>query len=260
VGAAEMADTIGFSKEEHGLVPIRLETWGGFLFVNFDRNAQALAEYLGDLQEKLSPYGLEEMVLARRREYMMECNWKLFTENNKDSYHIATVHRTTINQVASTRAAGYAIEPARGQYCVTFAQHSGSMALLKGDAGFPVNERLAGRREAEGTYAPLIYPSTYLACTVDCAFYIELHPMGVTRSKLAVGVLFPRERLQRKDFEEIAQNYYKRLDLTIAEDIAASERQQRGLASPFARPGRFSRREALVHGIDNWILDRLFDG
>jgi hypothetical protein len=84
--------------------------------------------------------------------------------------------------------------------------------------------------------------------------------MGVTRSKLMVGVLFPRDRRSRPDFEEIAQNYYKRLDLTIAEDIAASERQQRGLMSPFALSGRFSRREVLVHRIDNWILDRLLEG
>ena len=29
------------------------------------------------------------------------------------------------------------------------------------------------------------------------------------------------------------------------------------MASPFARPGRFSHLEPLVHVIDNWVLDRV---
>jgi phenylpropionate dioxygenase-like ring-hydroxylating dioxygenase large terminal subunit len=189
----------------------------------------------------------------------MECNWKLFVENAKESYHIATVHRQTINKYASARSSGYWVEDANGEYCITFAKHEGSMALLKGDSGFPLNESLEGRREAGGTTAPLIYPSTYLACTIDCAWYLELQPLGPTRTKLIHGALFPKDRLSRNDFEDVAKNYYKRWDITIEEDIVASERQQRGLNSPFALPGRFSHREPLVHTIDNWILDRVLD-
>lgn len=259
IGAPEMQKTEGFDPAEYGLLPIRLEIWGGFIFVNFDENAESLTDYLGDIVEKLAPYRLEEMACVRRREYIMECNWKLFVENAKESYHIATVHRQTINKYASARAAGYWVEEAKGNHCVTFAQHEGSMALLKGDQGFPTIESLEGRREAGGTYAPLIYPSTYLACTIDCAWYLELQPLGPNRTRMIHGSLVPRSRLQRPDFEDIMANYYKRWDITSDEDIIASERQQRGLASPFSKPGRFSYREPLVHQIDNWILDRVLD-
>ena len=200
-----------------------------------------------------------QMACGRRKEYVIECNWKLFVENAKESYHIATVHRQTINKYASARSSGYWVEEADGEYCITFAQHEGSMALLKGDSGFPLNERLEGLREAGGTTAPLIYPSTYIACTIDCAWYLELHPLGPSRTRLIHGALFPKDRLSRNDFEDVAKNYYKRWDITIEEDIVASERQQRGLDSPFARAGRFSHREPLVHEIDNWILDRVLD-
>lgn len=258
-GAPEMQKTRDFDPNEYGLLPIRIDSWGGFLFINFDRDAAPLADYLGDLPERVAPYRLAEMACARRKEYVMECNWKLFVENAKESYHIATVHRQTINKYASARSSGYWIEDANGEYCTTFAQHEGSMALLKGDAGFPTIESLAGLREAGGTRAPLIYPSTYLACTIDCAWYLELHPLGPGRTRLIHGALFPKSRLARPDFEEIAKNYYKRWDITIEEDIVASERQQRGLDSSFATPGRFSYRESLVHQIDNWILDRVLD-
>lgn len=258
-GAPEMQQTHGFDPADFGLVPIALDRWGGFLFLNFDPDAAPLADYLGDLPDKLASYRLDEMACARRKEYLIECNWKLFVENAKESYHIATVHQQTINKYASARTSGYWVEDANGEYCITFAQHENSMALLRGDAGFPPNESLAGRREAGGTTAPLIYPSTYLACTIDCAWYLELHPLGPSRTRLVHGALFPKDRLARNDFEEIAKNYYKRWDITIEEDIVASERQQRGLDSPLARPGRFSHREPLVHAIDNWILDRVLD-
>jgi choline monooxygenase len=133
------------------------------------------------------------------------------------------------------------------------------MALLKGAQGFPTIESLAGRRESGGTYAPLIYPSTYLGCTIDCIWYLEMHPLGPDRTRMIHGALFPRSRLARPDFEDVAKNYYERWDLTLEEDIVASERQQKGIDSPFCASGRFSYREPLVHTIDNWILDRVLD-
>jgi choline monooxygenase len=252
-----MGQTKGFRNEDNGLIPLRLETWGGFIFVTFDQNAAPLSDYLGDLKEKIAPYKLEDMEMVRRREYVMECNWKLFVENAKESYHIGTVHKSSINKYASVHKANYQVEKTEGEYCTTFTTHEGSMALLKGDVGFPAIESLAGQRQAGGTSAPLIYPSTYLACTVDCAWYLELHPLGPTRTRLIHGCLFPRSRRSLPDYEARAANYYKRWDLTTDEDIQASERQQKGIGSPFCKAGRFSYREPLVHVIDNWILDRV---
>lgn len=258
-GAPEMHKTEAFDRDANGLVPLRLESWGGFLFVCFDPDAPPLAKWLGGLPDQVDCYGLDDMALTRRRVFDMACNWKIFVENAKESYHIGTVHKSTIHKYASARSAGYWVEEATGEYVITFAQHENSMALLKGDSGFPINERLAGRREAGGTTAPLLYPSTYLACTIDCAWYLELHPLGPDRTRLVHGALFPRSRLQREDFEDLAKNYYKRWDITIEEDIVASERQQRGVHSPYCLPGRFSYREPLVHTIDNWVLDRVLD-
>ena len=259
LGAPEMHKTEDFKPAENGLIPLRLEQWGGFLFVCFDNAAPPLAQWLGGLPDKLACYGLEDMVLARRKIFDMDCNWKIFVENAKESYHIGTVHKATIQKYASARSAGYWVEEPTGQYVITFAQHENSMALLQGDSGFPPIETLAGRREAGGTYAPLLYPSTYLACTIDCAWYLELQPLGPNRTRLVHGALFPRSRALRPDFEQLAANYYKRWDTTIEEDIIASDRQQRGVASPYAVSGRFSYREPLVHSIDNWVLDQVLD-
>jgi len=258
-GAPEMEQTHDFDKAKYGLIPIKVDTWGGFIFINFDDRCAPLKDYLGDLPQKLAPYRLEGMACTRRRSFDMACNWKLFVENAKESYHIGTVHRATINKYASAKSAGYWVEEPTGEYVITFAQHEGSMALLKGAQGFPRIESLEGRREGGGTYAPLVYPSTYLGCTIDCVWYLELHPLGPDRTHMIHGALFPKSRLARDDFEELAKNYYQRWDITLEEDIIASERQQKGIDSPFCPAGRFSHREPLVHEIDKWVLDRVLD-
>ena len=40
-------------------------------------------------------------------------------------------------------------------------------------------------------------------------------------------------------------------------DNGISELQQRGLRSPFAKPGRLSHAEPLVHTFGNWVLDHV---
>jgi choline monooxygenase len=258
-GAPDMDKTIGFEKADNSLIPVRTDTWGGFIFVCFDNDAPPLKTFLGELPEKLAPYRLQDMALVRRKSYDIACNWKLFVENAKEAYHIGTVHASTIHKYASAKSAGYWVEEAKGEYVITFAQHEGSMALLKDAKGFPTIETLVGRREEKGTYAPLIYPSTYLACTIDCAWYLEMHPLGPDRTRMIHGALFPRSRLERPDFKELANNYFTRWDITIEEDIIASERQQKGVDTDYAKPGRFSYREPLVHEIDNWVLDQVLD-
>ena len=51
--APEMEQTTGFRMEDFPLVPLKLEQWAGFLFINLDPAARPLAEHLVDLPEVL---------------------------------------------------------------------------------------------------------------------------------------------------------------------------------------------------------------
>ena len=256
VGTPEMQQTRNFDPAQYPLMPVRLDSWAGFLFINFDPNAGPLSEYLGDLPDNLGGHTASDLVCVRRRAYELKCNWKIFAENAKESYHLATVHRKTINQYASAEVAKYEYVTVNGQYAMNYAEHPGSMALLKGDAGFATMDTLTGRAR-KGTLSPFIFPSTYIAATIDTLWYLELHPHGPDRTTLIHGACFPRKVAAREDFEETAKNYYRRWDITIEEDNAICELQQRGLASPIGIRGRFCYRERVVHQIDNWVLDRV---
>ena len=253
IGAMEMDETAGFAKKDFGLVPLRLELWGGFMFLNFDPYAAPLSDWLGDLPEVLAAYKLEEMVTTRRVEYDLACNWKVYVENAMESYHVPTVHQQTLQKQKRDHNPPI---PTQGEYCGLFTRHTGSRALLPGAKGFPYIENLSGLAN-EGTYYVLINPSTMFGLTYDCMWWLELHPISAGRTKLIVGSCFPESTTQRDDFAELVQNYYDRWNKSIVEDNDISDIQQIGLSSPFVRPGRFSYMEPLVHTIDNWVLDRV---
>ncbi len=252
--ATYMDRTEGFNKENYGLVQLRLEQWGGFIFVCFDDNAESLEKFLGDLPQLMQPYDLEHLMCTRRQEYSLKCNWKIYIENAMESYHVPWVHNKTLQK--QKRDHNPPILPKDGEYSGLLTRHKGSRALLPGMDGFPYIPTLTGD-SSEGTYYILINPSTMLGCTFDTVWWLELHPEGPEETKLIVGSCFHETTTVRDDFQQVVQNYYKRLDISIAEDNEISELQQAGLRSPFARAGRFSYMEPLVHLIDNWVLDRV---
>jgi hypothetical protein len=135
-------------------------------------------------------------------------------------------------------------------------EHEGTRALLTGDTGFPRIPTLAGKA-AKGSYYPLMFPSTMFGCTVDCMWWLELHPITPSRTRLIVGSCFPDDVIARQDFDEIVQRYFKRWDISIPEDNGISALQQLGLSSPYSKPGRLSHAEPLVHVFNNWVLDRV---
>lgn len=246
-----MEQTLNFDRSALGLTPIRLETWEGFLFINFDPDSGSLLEYLGDLPEKLGSYRFSEMVCVRRKGYDLACNWKVFVENAMEDYHTATVHRATVGDQKPIYL------ETRGQWEIAHLPSEKSVATLPGETvGFP---RIDGLEPlaAGGTNFVLLYPATMWGCAQDCMWWLELHPEGPARSTLIVGSCFPKDTVARPDFDAVVQKYYYRWDSSIPEDNHISEQQQRGLASPLSRTSRVSSHEVLVHSIANWLLDRV---
>ena len=253
VGAPGMGETLDFDMSRLALHPIRLETWEGFVFVCFDADAECLSDYLGDFPDRFGMYRFGDMALTRRKESVVECNWKLLIENSMEGYHTGTVHGGSLGRQE------LALEDTTGQWVTAFHESDKSIATLPGETRtLPRIGSLTGRA-ARGTYFVLLYPCTTLACNQDGAFFIQQHPEGPARTRIVLNSCFPRSTVECDDFEEIAQQYYRRLDTSIPEDIWISEEQQAGLASPFSTTSRLSSEEPLVHSIANWVLDRVLD-
>jgi len=72
--------------DEVALVPLRLESWGQFLFVNADPDAPWL-----ELELKL-PFDPSELVFSERVDYSLAANWKVAVENYLECYHCPVAH------------------------------------------------------------------------------------------------------------------------------------------------------------------------
>lgn len=84
----------GFDPTDLSLLPVRVDTWGPFVFANADSAALPLARYLGGLPEVISRNGLDltQFQLRQREEWRTEGNWKVLIENYLECYHCPVAH------------------------------------------------------------------------------------------------------------------------------------------------------------------------
>jgi phenylpropionate dioxygenase-like ring-hydroxylating dioxygenase large terminal subunit len=84
----------GIETEELALVPLRVDAWGPFVFVNADPDAEPLADLLEEVPERIAEAGIDVDALRflERSESELEANWKLCAENFLECYHCPTAH------------------------------------------------------------------------------------------------------------------------------------------------------------------------
>jgi nitrite reductase/ring-hydroxylating ferredoxin subunit len=74
------------------LCEVKVDTWGGWLFVNMDPNAVPLREYLEPAAAILDPFEFEKMRFKWRQWVIFDCNWKTALEAFMEPYHVAGTH------------------------------------------------------------------------------------------------------------------------------------------------------------------------
>lgn len=87
-------DLVGdLDKGELGLLPVSVDTFAGFIFLNPDPDAGPLAEFLGpDAYEMIAPYRMEDMVTVLDVQESIDCNWKVVVDAFQEGYHIQAIH------------------------------------------------------------------------------------------------------------------------------------------------------------------------
>lgn len=79
-------------REEFGLPEVKLDVWGGFVFINLDDNCEPLREYLEILPDLLSEEEFSRRYKAVHISQVVPCNWKVVQEAFIEGYHIAETH------------------------------------------------------------------------------------------------------------------------------------------------------------------------
>jgi phenylpropionate dioxygenase-like ring-hydroxylating dioxygenase large terminal subunit len=174
----------GIDESALGLVPLRLDTWGPLLFVNPDRDASPLEDFLDGLPERIAEAGIDLYALRflQRSESELECNWKVSAENFLECYHCPTAH-PGFSAVMDVSVDSYLLETNAGR----MTQHGPPRAHPKG-AFDPTGEVERGQFH-------LLFPGTV----------VNVMP---GRPNFSIGPIVPRD----------AQRTYRFLDYFVAAD------------------------------------------
>ena len=247
----DMQGVDGFDATENGLIPLRLETWAGFVFLNFSSEGPSLAEHLGDLPQRMASHGLDRMRCTWTKTYFPSCNWKLILENSLETYHTGILHKDTVGRQTSRTV------PTEGNWRCIQVLSGRSIATLPGvPPSFPVIEGLDADALL-GTYFTVVLPTVQFAIAQDCVWWLNVTPLSHDRSILEVGGCFPEDVVRAPDFAEKAEPYYERWHAVALEDFGVLEHQQRALGSLAHRPGSLSWRDDEVQAFGRWVYEQL---
>jgi len=217
--APEMDGIECWDRASVALPQFRIETWNGLLFVNLDRDAPPLRDFLGDLAGRRF-----SGAPAARKEWTVNCNWKVYVDNYLEGYHIPIVHPGLFREIDYPN---YRTETRRN-YSI---QH----APLKRP------ERIRGDGEAEYFW---LFPNLMLNVYPDNFSTNLIVPLGQEKTLTIFEWYFRDPASQKKEIDEtIAFS-----DEIQIEDIEICEAVQRGLRSATYDRGRYSpARENGVH-------------
>jgi choline monooxygenase len=236
IGTPEVDGMEFFDRSTMGMFPLRCETWEQFIFLNFDPQAPPLSAFLENIPQQAAGLEFKGIELAERRDYYVNCNWKVYVDNYLEGYHIPIVHPGLMKEIDYPR---YRTE--------VFRYASQQLG--------PVKERKPGDTR-ERVYAPgpgskealyfWIFPNLMLNIYPDNISTNLIVPLGQDRTLTIFEWYFHdahsekvRERVRKAiGFSETVQQ----------EDIHICEAVQRGLQSSTYDRGRYSvKRENGVH-------------
>ncbi len=250
--ASHTDELIDFEPEHNGLVPVRLSTWQGFVFLTLDPGAPELETGLADFWSHIDQFPIASLRRARRIEYEVRANWKVIGENYSECYHCPGVH-PQLNRLTPYD---------QGRNLESNGPWAGGWMELAGEADtMSVDGHRHGRPPLPGLTAEdqrriyyfVVWPNLLLSLHPDYVMTHQVWPIDAEHSRVICDWLFDPATLAAADFDPSdAIDFW---DLTNRQDWRVCELQQEGTASAAYTPGRYSLMEDMVHAFDVMCAD-----
>jgi choline monooxygenase len=232
-GMTEFDGVRNFERSDNGLVPVLVETWENFVFVNLDLQAAPLREFLGKLAGLAKPLDFGALKFVERRSYVQNCNWKVYVDNFLDGgYHVPHMHKGLNSVLEYTK---YTIENV-DRCCV---QSSPVSVDRKSEAS------AANTRKGDRAFYFWQYPNFMMNWYEGYLDTNLVLPMGPDRCEVIFDFYFGDISDQNMPYVRESMGVS---ELVQQEDIVICDGVQRGLGSRAYQAGRLSvRREAGEH-------------
>jgi choline monooxygenase len=223
--APRMGGVEEFRREEQGLIPMQVATWGLWVFVRQEAAGSAVDEVMRPLEGRLNtgPLRFEKSV-----RYEIECNWKVYVDNYLDGgYHVSHMHGGLASQLDLD---AYRTEIS-GQVSLQTC-NAGEPAGSNTDGGVDFQERLQG-----GAVYAFVYPNFMINRYGPMMDTNWVLPLGHQRTLTVFDYYF--ETGVNREFIErslAASDQVQREDMAICQSV------QRGLGSSAYDVGRYAPR------------------
>jgi choline monooxygenase len=243
LGTPEFEGVKEFDRQCFGLVPIRTETFGPFVFVNLDAAAPPLALTLGAIVEQTRGLDLDRLRLCERRIYDIACNWKVYVDNYLEGYHLPTAHPGLFRELDYSR---YRVETERF-YSRQFAPFRPTVSAS--------NERLYAGDSSDALYY-WVFPNWMLNAYPDNVSLNIVLPLGPERTRTIFEWYVPTAA--ESGTPQAVARSIEFGEQTQVEDIGICEAVQVRLHSRYYDKGRFSvKRENGVHHFQGLVTEFL---
>jgi Rieske 2Fe-2S family protein len=223
-------------KDGFSLVPIHLDQWGGFIFLNLTRQTPPpLLEQLAEPARRLGRYPLQDLRRGAQLVYDVRANWKVLMENYNECYHCGPVHPELCALVPAFRERGGAgldwddgIPHRAGAWTFTLTGTSTR-------APFP------GLTDKEKTHhkGEICYPNLLLSVAAEHVAAFTLWPIQPDLTRIACEFLFHVSETTRPDFDpkDVVDfwDIVNRQDWRICESVQDGMRS-RGFRGAFYSP------------------------
>jgi len=111
VSVPDERDFVDLDWQERCLPRASCDTFAGFVFVNRDRDASPLADWIGPMAEMLEPFRAEDLREVYRESRIVPCNWKVTAEAFLEVYHFRHIHSHDGVSVLDNRGAAMGLYP-----------------------------------------------------------------------------------------------------------------------------------------------------
>ena len=258
VNAPAMERTCDFDKRQVHLPRFKVETWLGFVFINFDADAAPLAPRLTAVEDAVACYGLAAADGPRPgAPAHYAWNWKVMFENNNDGYHANKLHHGPLHDFVPSSLAIFPELPADTAGYLRFngTTHPDASFNATQKAVLPVFPGLSPEDRGRMTFAN-VPPTLSLVLTSDLVIYLIVRADGPESLEMDTGVLVAPRAMEDPSFPHRMNMIMAAAGEIIAQDLHVDELVQKGLRSRFAPRGRYSWQEGAQLAFNAWLTPR----
>lgn len=213
-------------KEGFALVPVHVDSWGGFIFVNLVAGAPSpLLEQLATPVRMLARYPLQDLRRGAQLVYDVKANWKVIMENYNECYHCGPVHPELCALVPAFRERGGAgldwadgIPHRPGAWTFTTTGTSSRAPF----PGLSDSERVNHKGE-------VAYPNLLLSAAAEHVAAFTIWPMTPELTRIACEFLFHVSEIGKPGFDP--RDAVEFWDLVNRQDWQICESVQDGMRS-----------------------------